>query len=251
MKIVVFDTETTSLEKPFCYNIGFCIIDTDLDEILVKRDYVVEQIWHNIPLFSTAYYADKRPIYVSRMKGKACKMEKFGYITQEMCRLFKAYEIECAYAYNSSFDEKVFNFNCDYFKCINPFDNIPIFDIRGLVHRYIAFDKNFQDFCDHYDLYTESGHYSTTAETLFRYITQNVEFDEEHTALADSEIEYQILKECINRGGEYNVKYKTYRSIVRECDRVLRVIEKKTKRTTEFKFRKIRIAKDKSTIWLD
>ena len=61
MKICVFDTETTNLEKPFCYNVGFLIYDTDEQKILEKKEFVIEQVWHNIPLFSTAYYADKRP----------------------------------------------------------------------------------------------------------------------------------------------------------------------------------------------
>ena len=79
MNIVIFDTETTSLEKPFCYNIGYSI-RTSENQILVEKDFVVEQIWHNLPLFSTAYYAEKRPIYVNRMRARAVKMEKFGYI---------------------------------------------------------------------------------------------------------------------------------------------------------------------------
>ena len=29
MNILVFDTETISVDKPFCYNIGYAIYDTD------------------------------------------------------------------------------------------------------------------------------------------------------------------------------------------------------------------------------
>jgi hypothetical protein len=70
MNIVVFDTETTSLEKPFCYNIGYVIADIESGNVLLKKDFVVEQVWHNPMLFTTAYYFDKREIYISRMKGK-------------------------------------------------------------------------------------------------------------------------------------------------------------------------------------
>ena len=122
MYTMIFDTETTDLNKCFCYNIGFTILDTDTMEIVLKEDYVVEQVWHNLPLFQSAYYADKRPIYVSRMKGKKASLRKFGQITRRMYQLIKDYGIEYAYAYNSKFDEKVFDYNCDWFKCINPFD---------------------------------------------------------------------------------------------------------------------------------
>ena len=72
MNICVFDTETTSLEKPFCYNIGYLIIDIDTSTTLARRSYVVEQVWHNLPLFETAYYANKRPLYVSARPRICC-----------------------------------------------------------------------------------------------------------------------------------------------------------------------------------
>ena len=79
MNIVIFDTETAgSINNPFAYNIGYTIYNTDKHETLVSKDFVVEQVWHNTPLFSSAYYADKRPLYVSRMRGRKTKMSKFG-----------------------------------------------------------------------------------------------------------------------------------------------------------------------------
>ena len=82
MNIMVFDTETINLDKPFIYNIGYIIYNTDTAEILLKKDYVVEQVWHNPMLFVTAYYANKKDIYISRMRRRSCVMDKFGYITQ-------------------------------------------------------------------------------------------------------------------------------------------------------------------------
>ena len=221
MRIIVFDTETTSLEKPFCYNVGYCIYDTETDTTIIQKDFVIEQIWHNLPLFSSAYYADKRPIYVNRMRAKKVQLKKFGHVMQEMARDIKNYDVVGAYAYNSPFDDKVFNFNCDWFKCINPLDTLPIFDIRGYVHKFIAFNSDYQQFCENNELFTDSGNYSTTAESLFKYITNNTDFEEEHTALSDSTIELQILINCVVKGAEWNIDYPVYRSIPRKVEKSL------------------------------
>ncbi len=224
MNIVIFDTETTSINKPFCYNIGYVIWDTSSKQALLKRDYVVEQVWHNPMLFTTAYYADKRPQYVDAMRARTTKMEKFGYVCQQMIRDFKRFEVAGAYAYNSPFDDKVFQFNCDWFKCNNPFDNIPIFDIRGYVHNFLV-NENYYKFCENNQLFTESGNYSSTAEAVYRYITNDQDFTEAHTALADAEIETSILQETLGKGAELGINYKVLRSLPRNTETVFSVVK--------------------------
>lgn len=248
MNVVVFDTETVSLEKPFCYNIGYTILNLDNGETLVKRDYVVEQVWHNPMLFITAYYADKRDIYVAAMRSRKTIMAKYGYICQAMIRDFTKYEVVGAYAFNSPFDDKVFTYNSDWFKCNNPFDNIPIFDIRGYVHQFMV-DDNFKKFCEDNGYFTDSGNYSTTAEVMYRYLTGNTDFIEDHTALSDSEIEAEILLECIKRGAEVNKDYKVERTIKREVEKTLTVHAINGK-DYNFKYNSIRINGKKTEVTL-
>ena len=225
MNIMVFDTETINLEKPFVYNIGYIIYNTDTAEILVTKDYVVEQVWHNPMLFVTAYYANKKNLYISRMRQRACVMDKFGYITQAMYRDIKEYDVHHAFAYNSSFDVRVFDWNCDWFKCINPLDTVQVHDIRGQVHKKIAFTKEYRAFCDEHGLYSESGNYSTTAESVYKFVSKNIAFTEEHTALADSLIELQILIECVNGGEDWVANYTVYKSIAKTQMREFEVID--------------------------
>lgn len=221
MNIVIFDTETIGVDKLFCYNIGYAICDTESGQVLTSHDFIVEQVWHNPMLFSTAYYAEKRPIYIKAMRSRKTAMEKYGYIMQFMIREFKAFDVQGAYAYNSDFDERVFNFNCEWFKTANPFDNIPIFDIRAYAFKKIAFTKIYQDYCDKHSHYTESGNYSTTAENIYRFITDNETFKEDHTALSDSLIEHCILQHCINLGCEWNTTYKAYKSVPKKEKKTL------------------------------
>ena len=246
MNIVVFDTETVSLEKPFCYNIGYTIVEVESGKTLIKRDYVVEQVWHNPMLFITAYYADKRDIYVKAMRSRKTVMEKYGYICQAMIRDFIAYDVKGAYAFNSPFDDKVFTYNSEWFKCNNPFDNMPIFDIRGYVHHFMV-DDNFKAFCEDYGYFTDSGNYSTTAEVMYRYLTGNTEFIEDHTALSDSEIESAILLECIKRGAKVNTEYEVKRSIKREVEKFLKV-NTRDGEVYSFPYTSIRMNKEKTYI---
>ena len=175
-------------------------------------------------------------------------MDKFGYICQQMIRDFRAFEVEIAFAFNSSFDEKVFDFNCDWFKCNNPFDTIPVRDIRGFVHNFIV-NSEYKDFCDKNGYYTESGNYSTTAETVFRYITNNPDFDEAHTALNDAEIEAAILIHAVALGADLTQEYKVFRSVERSQEKTLHI------RTVDdddyyFDYKKIRINRGKTEIIL-
>lgn len=249
MNICVFDTETTSLDKPFCYNIGYIIIDSDNWKVLARRSYVVEQVWHNLPLFSTAYYAEKRPLYVADMRAHNTIMDKFGYICRQMTRDFNLYSVDTAFAYNSPFDEKVFDFNCDWFKCNNPFDTVEIKDIRGFAHQFLVNDS-FKKFCEEYEYFTETGNYSTTAETMYRYVSENTDFIEAHTALDDAIIEAEILRACVENGADLNRNYAAYRSIERPQKKTLRVIPANSDTEYQFDYYKIRINKDKTKITL-
>ena len=235
MNILVFDTETANLEKPFCYNLGYVIFNTDEGKVVLKRDYVVEQVWHNTMLFTTAYYANKREIYIGRMRARTAILDKWGYICQRLYRDIVEFEITDGYAYNCGFDEKVFEFNCEWFKTINPLDTIKVHDIRGYVMEKIAKTDEYKAFCEGYELFTESGNYSTTAEAVYRYVSGNTEFIEEHTALADSVIECEILTHCIDLGCEWNTDYKVPRAVERVVAKVFTIVDKDNN-THEFEY---------------
>lgn len=215
MNVCVFDTETTSLQKPFCYNIGYVILDTETRIPLVEKDFVIEQVWHNLPLFESAYYKEKRPLYIKAMRAHKTRMDKWGYVMREMAKDLKKFEVEYAYAYNSPFDDEVFNFNCDWFKTLNPLEEIPILDIRGLANNFITNTTQYTDFCETYERFTETKNYSATAETVYQYITENPNFEEAHTALNDSQIESKILMYCVDCGAELGKEYPVVKILTR------------------------------------
>lgn len=213
---MVLDTETAgTIDKPFCYDVGYCIIDMNAHTIVERKHFIVEQIWHNLPLFDSAYYADKREEYVLLMRKHLATMDKFGYIMREIARDVKKYGITDCYAYNSDFDDRVITRACDWFKCINPLETVAIHDIWGYACQFITNKKNYKEFCEANERFNDSGNYKQSAEVVYQYITNNPDFVEKHMGLHDSEIEAEILMYCIDNGANWATDYDVVRILKR------------------------------------
>lgn len=225
MNVLVFDTETANLEKPFCYDLGYCVFDTEREVVVAKRSYIVTDVWNNMMLFSTAYYADKRARYEDMLANRLMTKHKWEWVAAKVASDIEQFGITDAYAFNSDFDKRVFAFNSEWHHTPNPLDNVKIHDIRGYVHKFLAFTKAYQDFCEANKCFTDSGNFSTTAESVYRFLLQDGSFEEAHTALADAEIETAILLECVKRGAEWNTDYKVYNSIPRNLLREYKVVD--------------------------
>lgn len=207
MNILIFDTETTGLEKCFCYDLGYQIVEVETEKILVRRHFIIEQVWHNLPLFESAYYKEKRELYVGLMRSRQAILTKWGYACAQMKNDIKAYNVAAAYAYNSTFDDKVFKFNCDWYKNINCLESVPIYDIWAYATNFITNQPQYKAFCEDNGFFTDTGNYKQSAESVYSYLTDNVEFTEAHVGVMDVEIETAILLECLKRGATINTAY--------------------------------------------
>lgn len=213
--VMVLDTETTGLDKCFCYDCSWVIMDKESGELVDFKANVVEQIWHNLPLFESAYYKEKRQKYVEMMRKHGAKMNKWGYIMREMKQDIRKYSISEVYAYNSDFDDKVISYNCDWFKCNNPLDDVAVYDIWGYASEFITNDSNYRAFCETFERFTDTGNYKGSAEVVHQFLLNDPDFIEEHMGLFDSEIEASILFECISRGAEWGKDYKVNKILAR------------------------------------
>ena len=214
--VIVLDTETTSIDKPFCYDCSWVIMEKETGKIIDFKANVIEQVWHNLPLFESAYYKEKREKYIKMMRRHEVIMNKWGYVMKELKRDIKKYEIEEIYAYNSDFDDKVIAFNCDWYKCNNPLETVAVYDIWGYASEFITCLSEYQEFCETHERFTDSGNYKGSAEVVYQFLTEQPEFIEEHMGLFDSEIEAHILKTCIEKyGAEYGKEYKVNKILPR------------------------------------
>ena len=212
---IVLDTETTSLDKPFCYDCSWVIMNKEDGQIIDFKANVVEQVWHNLPLFESAYYKEKRTKYIEMMRRHEVLMDKWGYIMRKLKQDIIKYDVTEVYAYNSDFDDKVIAFNCDWFKCNNPLESIAIYDIWGYASEFITGNTDYKKFCEDNERFTDTGNYKGSAEVVYQYMTDNPDFIEEHMGLFDSEIEAKILWNCIQDGAEWAKPYKPNKILIR------------------------------------
>lgn len=213
--VIVLDTETTGLDKPFCYDISWVIMNKDDGIITDFHSFVVEQIWHNFPLFESAYYKEKRQKYVQMLRRHDAIMDKWGYIMRKLKQDIDKYDVTEVYAYNSDFDDKVIAYNCEWFKCINPLETVAVYDIWGYASEYITCNADYKDFCETNERFTDTGNYKGSAEVVYQFLTSNPDFIEEHMGLFDSQIESSILWECVHRGAKWATGYKPIKILPR------------------------------------
>ena len=68
----------------------------------------------------------------------------------------------------------------------------------------VGVDEEYKGFCEQNNFVTKHNKPKFTAEVLYRFLTNDLEFEEEHTGLADVKIEKEILKECLRRNPSVN-----------------------------------------------
>lgn len=203
MNYLMLDTETTNeLECPFCYDIGFSAI-SDNGKVLEKHSYVVADIFLDKELMSSAYFADKIPQYWADIKAGKRKLRKWSTIRAIVRDVMAQYEINTVIAHNARFDYCSTNTTQRYLTCSKwryffPYGTQFMCTMK-MARQVFGKDEDYIAFCEQNDYLTIYGKPRLTAEILYRYLTNNLDFVESHTGLEDVEIETEIFFACKNQ----------------------------------------------------
>ena len=207
MNIIVFDTETAGVRTQSLLNVGYMIVDLDIRtfdyKVKVKRDYMIRDVYNNIMWLRNDMFVgdDKLAVLQNNVAHKGAIVRTEKQVFEQMARDLARYKVEFGYAYNCQFDTDKFAKTAIAYGLNNPLENIKIFDLWGFAYWNICITKEYQDFCLANDLKTKSGKYfPTSVEGVTKYLNQDIEFVEEHTALSDVYWELRILCECGRRG---------------------------------------------------
>lgn len=205
-KFLVFDTETTnSIDDPFMYDIGWAIVDGD-GNIYETASFVNADVFLDKEMMTSAYFAEKIPTYWEEIKKGERVLTSFNRIRRELAKVVKEYEVEVACAHNARFDYRSTNTTQRYltsskYRYFLPY-GLELWDTLKMAREAFKADEAYDTFCYENGYLTKRGRKKYTAEILYRFISGDNEFEEEHTGLADVMIEKEILCECLRRGVE-------------------------------------------------
>lgn len=206
MNRIVLDTETAnSLEQPLCYDIGWAVVDENCD-ILKTESYAVAEIFLDKDLMTSAYYAEKLPKYWNDIKAGTRKLARLATVLKTLREDIAAYGVTEVYCHNARFDDLSTKLSERYltaskYRYFFP-KSVTICDTLKMARATFGKDENYIKFC--FDNGFVTNHKTPrprlTAEVIFRYLTNDCDFCEEHQGLADVLIEKEILKACLERG---------------------------------------------------
>lgn len=205
------DTETVGgVSNPTgMYNLGCVIHDKDGNIFATTSMLVME---HYDKIRNNDYAKKNFPIYEERLcKGEMTAIASEAQAVEVVRSLCKMYNVKYVMAYNSSFD---------FTKtvCRELLVDFEFIDIYLMALQTITHLKKYAKFCRENELYSRSGKTcSTSAESVYAFITDNADYAEEHTALSDAMIEMEIFKRCYAMHKKYTKNCHQYECKKGKC----------------------------------
>lgn len=209
--LLVVDTETANCIKTekgdidtsstLMYDCGWVVIDTK-GTVYEKASYINSDIFCAEPyLMKTAYFAKKIPKYRKGIEENRHTLANTYQIRKAMLEHIEKYRIKEVIAHNARFDYHALNniqrwVTKSKYRYWFPYNRITIWDSLKMAKSVILKKPTYKRFCQEYNLLTKTGRLSATAENLYKYMTGNPDYAEEHTALEDALIEARIVTYC-------------------------------------------------------
>ena len=208
--ILVLDTETANtqttdegkldMSSVLPYDIGYCIMDTK-GNIYLERSFVVDDIFCEEWLLTTsAYYAKKIPMYIRELAKQNRTLTTAFQIRKQVHEDIEHFQIKEVCAHNARFDINALNnlmrwVSKSRIRYFFPY-GIEVWDSLAMARSVIAKMPTYRKYCEKNNLLTPTGRLSMTAESLYRFVRFDDDFEESHTGLEDVRIEREIILYC-------------------------------------------------------
>jgi hypothetical protein len=115
----------------------------------------------------------------------------------------KNFHVRKICAYNMAFDKRALNnlvryVSKSFLRWWFPF-GVEFVCIWHCACQVLLNRKTYIEFAEKNGLISDCGNIKTSAECAYKYITDNIDFEESHTGLEDVKIEIEILRECFRQ----------------------------------------------------
>ena len=205
MNVAVIDTETT--KNGYVYDFGAAIMNTATGEIVATMNAIIEETFNDVSAMATSYYAAKIPAYLESINAGKLEVLPFSECFKRFSALIEAHDVRSVWAYNMAFDFKALNrtiaelsngFVTSFFPA-----GVKCYDLMSSAINIVGNTRRYQKWAIAHDYVTPTGRARATAETIFRFITDDASFVEEHMALSDAIIEADILAHLVAKKSGY------------------------------------------------
>lgn len=194
---MVLDTETTTHEH-IAYDIGFTIADKQ-GRIQEYYQSLVQEVITSPEYMRAAFYHRKvYERYIPMLSNGETAVRKWEDIAARIQEAIEEHKVNVVASYNLAFDARVMRTMQGLF---GDGSSLLAEDTRTLCIWNLACmtklnSKRFRRTADAFGWKSDKGNYVTSAEVAYKYLAQDPEFKEDHTALSDCVIETRIMAEC-------------------------------------------------------
>ena len=187
------------------YDFGFKVIDTK-GRGYENHSYVNDDVFcEEFALMKSAYYNGKIPDYIRDLANGKRQLKTTYEIRQIFLEVVKKYDCKFIVAHNARFDYRACNniirwttkskYRYFFPKGLEIWDTLKMArDVLGKMPTYLEFCKENGFMTKH-----KKPQPQYTAEVIYRYITKDLDFIEEHKGFEDVEIETEIFKYLVRQ----------------------------------------------------
>lgn len=204
--VMVLDTETTNdIECPIVYDVGYQIF-TLRNGVLCEKSFVNADVFLDRELMGSAFFLDKIPIYWDEITEGTRELRKWKNIKKNLAKDVKEFGVSVACAHNAAFDNRALNTTQRYLTCSKwrwflPY-GLTWWDTLKMSRQVLKQNEDYSNFCIANDYITKNNQLRYTAEIIYRWLTNDVEFEERHTGLEDVRIERKIFEYLVKQNPE-------------------------------------------------
>ena len=202
---IVTEDENLDLSQSLVYDIGCAIVDKQ-GNIYEERSFVIYETFIGMrDVMTSAYYADKIPMYWDDIKNGKRQLVKLYTARKIILDMMEKYNATIMIAHNAGFDSRALNATERYvtkskYRYFFPYE-YEWWDTLKMANDIYGRQPSYRRYCERNGYMTRHRvpRPRLTAEILHRYLTGNEDFEESHTGLEDVKIESQIFAQCMRQ----------------------------------------------------